>query len=167
MMIERATNVGSTLRHARLALGMTAEEAAIRAGFTDPAEGAARVLGVEATGVCNDDLLQRLAEACGLEYRLLSGAAGRDEELLLLEFFAWASAPETARLESEVAPGVAMVVPVPRSSRTREEAEAFASRWARDNRRGARLVLSPTRATLVDEAGRVYARVEADPPARD
>lgn len=167
MMIERATNVGSMLRHARLALGMTAEEAAIRAGFADAAEGAARVLGIEANGVCNDDLLRRLAGACGLEAGDLTGAASRDEESLLLEFYAWASAPETARLESEVAPGVAMVVPVPRSSRTREEAEAFASRWARDNRRGARLVLSPTRATLVDEAGRVYARVEAEPRGRE
>ena len=106
------TELGELLRSTRLSLGLRLPALAGRLGYRNQNRGARRLERLERSGQDESELINRVADALGLDAKLVANKRERDEVIRRKAFEAWVSVPQPMRLLTMVA-GVAIELPLP------------------------------------------------------
>jgi transcriptional regulator with XRE-family HTH domain len=144
----------------RLTLG----QLAARVGYGKTvSKGCRRLCRFERDGTIKPDLLEKVAEALGIDWNIVERLLDEDRQERLQAFEQWVRVPVPMRLVVRLMPGVYCNKAVPSEITTAEDAQKWACDWAYKHHKQVCLVLSRRWSTWIDACGCVTSRTEAKP----
>jgi hypothetical protein len=132
-------------------------------GYRNVSKGANRIVRFEREGTVTEDLLAALADALGIDLQTVKGLIDQDRTDYLEAWEAWVNEQVPMQLIARYMPAVYGRVKFPEEITTAEQAEAFASEYAKQHGRRVCLSLSRRHSVWIDAQGQVEARTEATP----
>lgn len=157
-------HLGRYFRARRLELGLSLGEVARRLGYSNISKGARRVLELEAVGeCCTQEFLVKLMGVLGVDRSVVQELVDRDRAEYVQEWEQWVSEPVPIVVVRRLIPGVYATHRLPPDVTTPEQAIAYGQDLARTMEARVYVELSRRLTVIIDEQGKVTARVEATP----
>jgi transcriptional regulator with XRE-family HTH domain len=155
--------LGEFLRDERLRQGLLLDELARLVGYRNVNKGMRRITALEQTGTGKADLLVNVASALNLDWAVVEELAEEDHQDRLREWDRWVNQPVPIHMVVRLMACIYCKTPLPEWVTTPEQAEAWASEFAREHRWRVCLVVSRRLSVWIDAFGLVEARTTSTP----
>jgi transcriptional regulator with XRE-family HTH domain len=158
-----ASHLGNYFHDHRIQMGLSLGQLARLVGYGNISKGSNKICRFERDGIITEEILARLADALDIDLQTVEALIDQDCLEHLRAWEEWVSKPVPMCLIVRYLAAVYGKVKLPEEITTHEQAEAFASKYAKDHRHSVCLALSRKHSIWINAQGQVYSRTEATP----
>ena len=157
------SHLGSFFHLQRLQVNLSLGQLARLVGYRNVSKGSNKICRFEREGTATEVLLAALADVLSIDLPTVESLIDQDRKEYLHAWEAWVNEPVPMQLIARYMPAVYARVALPEEIKTAEQAEAFASEYARQHRRRVCLAISRRHSVWIDAEGQIEARTESTP----